>query len=69
MHVHLVSLHRISADTGAGGSILPREIVAAAEGAASRGILPPEGFLGSASFTKASGDKNQNPKNAEHLSY
>ena len=31
MHVHLVSLNRISADIGAGGFILPRESVAAAQ--------------------------------------
>ena len=44
MHVHLVSLHRISADTGAGGFILPREIVAAAqEGSTFFGSFFPSG--------------------------
>ena len=44
MHEHLVSLHRISADNRAGGSILPREVVAAAqEGSTFFGSFFPSG--------------------------
>ena len=62
MHIHLVSLHRISSADGAGGFILPRGIVATAKagkplGAAIEPPLLPLAEVGGLVLGSASGPK------------